>query len=66
MARAEMQTCITRSHTRSTSAPIPVLTGTGTSGAKPVFVVVFAEANMRLVYVLSAADCSVVTRTTLP
>jgi hypothetical protein len=64
--RAAMQTCIT-SITKSAHLPSdPVLTGIGTSATRPVFVVVFARASTRIVYVLSAADCSVVTRTTLP
>ena len=44
----------------------PVLAGTGTSGNRPVYVAVFASGNSRVAYVLSAADCSVVTRTTVP
>jgi hypothetical protein len=64
--RASIQACITSvaksAHLRSD----PVLAGIGTSATRPVFVVVFARASTHIVYVLSAADCSVVTRTTLP
>jgi hypothetical protein len=44
----------------------PVLSGTATFGTKPAFVVVYRQADSYLVYVLSATDCSVVSRDTLP
>jgi hypothetical protein len=44
----------------------PVLSGSGTKNTQPVFVVVYRQAGSYVVYILSAADCSVVSRTALP
>jgi hypothetical protein len=65
-ARQRAQTCITSLVASAHLRSAPVLSGTGTSGARPVYVVVFTEGGTRLVYVLSAVNCTVVTRATLP
>ena len=44
----------------------PVLTGRGSDAGRPVFVAVFAQGTSYSVLVLSASDCSVVGRQTLP
>jgi hypothetical protein len=60
------QSCIDElAHTESVPAR-PVLSGSGTNGTDPVFVVVYRQAGTYVVYVLSGADCSVVSRDVLP
>lgn len=51
------------------SKPVPglqVLSGSGNAASKPVYVVVYRQAKSYVVYVLSADDCSVVSRTAVP
>jgi hypothetical protein len=47
---------------RTEQLPPPVLSGSGTSGGRPVYVIVFEVGSRHVVYVVSAADCSVLAR----
>jgi len=52
---------------RTESVPgTPALSGSGTKDTEPVYVVVYRQAGGYVVYVLSPADCSVVSRDVLP
>ena len=63
-AVAKRRDCIDRLAATVPSAP--VLSGSGTKGTQPVIVAVYRQGTSYLVYVMSAADCSVVSRTRLP
>lgn len=65
-SRAAINACITSLEKAAHLRAAPVLSGTGTSGAQPVFVVVFAKATTNVVYVLAPRDCSVIARYTVP
>jgi hypothetical protein len=65
-AAAQRLDCIALLERTGRGPSAPVLSGSGTKGTEPVFVVVYRQAKSYLVYVLSAADCSVVSRDTLP
>jgi len=61
-----MQACVAAGERDADVHSSPVLSGTGTAAGRPVIIVVFAHATSYLVYELSATDCSVITRQTLP
>jgi hypothetical protein len=65
-SRAALQDCITSLRRSAHLTSAPVLSGSGTAAARPVFVVVFPGADGRVAYVLSASDCSVVSRVAVP
>jgi hypothetical protein len=66
IAKVKRLDCIASLARNAGVTSAPVLSGSGTKGAEPVYVVVYKQASSYLVYVLSAADCSVVSRAPLP
>jgi hypothetical protein len=61
-ARRGIQACTRALRRRASLGSAPVLSGSGTAGGQPVYVLVFDDAGGRVAYVVAAADCSVVTR----
>ena len=63
---AALRACVSSIETSRHLRGAPILSGTGISLSRPVYVVVFREAGTTVAYVLAAGDCSVVARATVP